>query len=422
VDEPLTNTLTAQSNWKKNTALFLSSQAVSLFGSMLVQYAILWHITLSTESGVMMMVSIICGFLPTFLLSPFAGVWADRYNRKLLIALADAGIAAATLVLVLLFWAGYQALWLLFAISAVRAAGSGIQTPAVGALLPQIVPEEKLTTVNGTFGSMNAFMMLVAPIVSAALLSFASIEIIFLIDVVTAAAAIAILLTWVAVPDHRGEAGKEPGGYFEEMKQGLRFIQNHVFLKQYFAFFALAFLLMAPAAFLTPLQVTRTFGGDYWRLTAIEIVFSIGMMAGGALIASWGGFRNRTHTLLLACVLFGLCTVGLGVVPSFWVYLAIMGLAGVSAPLINTPAQVILQEKVDSAYMGRVFGVFSMISTSMLPIGMLIFGPAADIVPVEWLLVGSGALFSLMALWLAGSRALREAGKPLEPSGQEAAE
>jgi DHA3 family macrolide efflux protein-like MFS transporter len=265
-------------------------------------------------------------------------------------------------------------------------------------------------------------MMLVAPIVSAALLSFASIEIIFLIDVVTAAAAIAILLTWVAVPDHRGEAGKEPGGYFEEMKQGLRFIQNHVFLKQYFAFFALAFLLMAPAAFLTPLQVTRTFGGDYWRLTAIEIVFSIGMMAGGALIASWGGFRNRTHTLLLACVLFGLCTVGLGVVPSFWVYLAIMGLAGVSAPLINTPAQVILQEKVDSAYMGRVFGVFSMISTSMLPIGMLIFGPAADIVPVEWLLVGSGALFSLMALWLAGSRALREAGKPLEPSGQEAAE
>lgn len=130
MDGPLTNTLTAQSNWKKNTALFLSSQAVSLFGSMLVQYAILWHITLSTESGVMMMISIICGFLPTFLLSPFAGVWADRYSRKLLIALADAGIAAATLVLVLLFWAGYQALWLLFAISAVRAAGSGIQTPA----------------------------------------------------------------------------------------------------------------------------------------------------------------------------------------------------------------------------------------------------------------------------------------------------
>lgn len=402
--------------------LFLSGQIISLFGSMLVQYAIMWHITLVTKSGVMMMISILCGFLPTFILSPFAGVWADRYNRKLLIALADAGIAAATLVLVLLFAAGYDALWLLFAISAVRAAGAGIQTPAVGALLPQIVPAEKLTAVNGTYGSLNAFMMLVAPIVSAALLSFASIEIIFLIDIVTAAVAIAILLAWVRVPDHRGESAGEPGGYFTEMKQGLLYIRNHTFLKPYFAFFALAFLLMSPAAFLTPLQVARSFGEDYWRLTAIEVVFSVGMMAGGALIASWGGFRNRTHTLMLACALFGLCTVGFGVVPSFWVYLAFMGLAGIAAPLINTPAQVMLQEKVDGAYMGRVFGVFSMISTSMMPIGMLIFGPAADVVPIEWLLVGSGALFALLALWPAGNRALREAGKPLESAGREAAE
>jgi len=418
----MTETKSAPTNWKQNTVLFLSGQIISLFGSMLVQYAIMWHITLVTKSGVMMMISILCGFLPTFILSPFAGVWADRYNRKLLIALADAGIAAATLVLVLLFAAGYDALWLLFAISAVRAAGAGIQTPAVGALLPQIVPAEKLTAVNGTYGSLNAFMMLVAPIVSAALLSFASIEIIFLIDIVTAAVAIAILLAWVRVPDHRGESAGEPGGYFTEMKQGLLYIRNHTFLKPYFAFFALAFLLMSPAAFLTPLQVARSFGEDYWRLTAIEVVFSVGMMAGGALIASWGGFRNRTHTLMLACALFGLCTVGFGVVPSFWVYLAFMGLAGIAAPLINTPAQVMLQEKVDGAYMGRVFGVFSMISTSMMPIGMLIFGPAADVVPIEWLLVGSGALFALLALWPAGNRALREAGKPLESAGREAAE
>src|SRR5690606_28787244 len=122
-------------------------------------------------------------------------------------------------------------------------------------------------------------------------------------------------------------------------------------------------LLAAPAAFLTPLQVTRTFGGDYWRLTAIEITFSIGMMLGGALIASWGGFRNKTYTMTLSCLLFGICTVGLGIVPNFWVYITIMGLAGVSMPLFNTPATVLLQEKVEPDYMGRVFGVMSMIAS-----------------------------------------------------------
>jgi len=84
-------------NWKRNTILFLASQTLSLFGTSLVQYAILWHITLTTQSGVMMTIFIICGFLPTFFLSPFAGVWADRYNRKLLIMFSDSMIALSTL-------------------------------------------------------------------------------------------------------------------------------------------------------------------------------------------------------------------------------------------------------------------------------------------------------------------------------------
>jgi len=108
-------------NWQKKTTLFLTSQTISLFGSSLVQYAITWYITLRTQSGMMMTIAIICGFLPTFLLSPFAGVWADRYHRKTLIVLSDSLIAMATLVLAILFWIGYDAIWLLFAASAVRA-------------------------------------------------------------------------------------------------------------------------------------------------------------------------------------------------------------------------------------------------------------------------------------------------------------
>lgn len=163
-------------NWKKNIILFLSTQTISLFGSMLVQYAIMWHITLTTQSGVMMTVAIVCGFLPTFFLSPFAGVWADRYNRKGLIVLSDALTAIATLILAILFWMGYDALWLFFVMSAVRAIGSGIQTPAVGALIPDLVPEDKLTKVTGTQGTIQAFVMLVSPMVGGALLTVATIE------------------------------------------------------------------------------------------------------------------------------------------------------------------------------------------------------------------------------------------------------
>ncbi|MCM3697784.1 MFS transporter [Paenibacillus macerans] len=399
-------------HWKRNIILFLSSQTISLFGSSLVQYAIMWYITLNTKSGMMMTLYILCGFIPTFILSPIAGVWADRYNRKLLIMLADGMIAMVTLVLALLFLLGYDATWLLFVIAAVRALGTGVQTPAVGAILPQIVPGDKLTKVNGTNGSLQAVIMFVSPIVSAALLTVASIEMIFFIDVVTAAIAILTLLLFFKIPVHQKAASGQATGHFSDMKQGLTYIKNHVFLKTFFVYFAVFMLMMAPAAFLTPLQVTRTFGDEVWRLTAIEIAFSVGMMAGGGLIAAWGGFRNKIHTMTVASLLMGACTFLLGVVPSFWIYLFFMAVFGVAMPIFNTPTNVLIQEKVDENFLGRVFGVIGMISTSMMPISMLIFGPIADVIQIEWLLIGTGLLMLILSAFLGRNQVLLDAGKP----------
>jgi MFS transporter, DHA3 family, macrolide efflux protein len=403
--------------WRRNIILFLSSQTISLFGSSLVQYAIMWYITLNTKSGIMMTLYIICGFIPTFLLSPVAGVWADRYNRKWLIMLADGMIAFATLILAILFLMGYKEASLLFVMAAIRALGSGVQTPAVGAILPQIVPADRLTKVNGINGSIQAVIMFVSPIVSAALLTVATIETIFFVDVVTAAIAILTLLLYFRIPTHQRASDQPSSSYFGDLKEGLAYIRRQAYLKSFFAFMAVFFVLMAPAAFLTPLQVTRSYGEEVWRLTAIEIAFSVGMMAGGGLIAAWGGFKNKVHTMTLATVLMGACTFLLGVVPVFWIYLAFMALFGVAMPAFNTPTMTMIQEKVDEGYMGRIFGVFSMISTSMMPIGMLIFGPMADAIAIEWLLIATGLLILFLSIFLGRNQALLEAGKPAVQEG-----
>jgi len=398
--------------WQKNIILFLGSQTFSLFGSSLVQYAIMWHIVLTTQSGGMMTISILCGFVPAFILSPVAGVWADRYNRKLLIMLADSLIAVSTLILAILFLLGYEELWLLFVMLAIRAVGTGIQAPAVGAILPQIVPEDKLTAVNGTNGSIQAFVTIVSPMVSAALLTMASLETIFFIDVITAALAVTILLLFLKIPVHAKALEKQTTSYYSDFQQGLVYIKNHEFVKKLFVFFAVFFILAAPAAFLTPLQVTRSFGNDVWRLTAIEIAFSLGMMVGGIVMASWGGFKNRLHTMTLSSLIFGVCTFALGLVPVFWIYLVFMVVTGVAMPLFNTPVTVLFQEKVEGDYLGRVFGVMGMIATSMMPLGMLVFGPISDLVKIEWLLIGTGFLLIVQGLLLLRNKVLIAAGKP----------
>lgn len=400
-------------NWKKNIIIFLSSQTISLFGSSLVQYAIMWHITLTTQSGMMMTLFILCGFIPTFILSPFAGIWADRYNRKVLIILADALIATATLVMAIVFLMGYETVWLLFAMAAIRAIGTGIQGPAVGAILPQIVPEDKLTKVSGTNGSIQAIIMFVSPMASAALLTMATLEIIFFIDVFTAAIAIGTLHFFLKIKVHAKASDVQTTSYLTDFKAGLTYIKNHAFLKMFFLYFSLFFILMAPAAFLTPLQVTRSFGDDVWRLTAIEIAFSIGMMAGGGIIATWGGFSNKVHTMTLASIIMGICTIALGVMPMFWAYLLFMAIFGVSMPIFNTPTTVLIQERVEGDYLGRIFGVFGMIATSMMPIGMLLFGPMADLVKVEWILLGTGVLMLILGVLLGRNKILLTAGEPV---------
>ncbi|MEK4440294.1 MULTISPECIES: MFS transporter [Niallia] len=406
------STVNNKENWYRNIVLFLSSQTISLFGSSLVQYAIMWHITLTTESGLMMTLYILCGFLPTFLLSPVAGVWADRYNRKLLIMISDGLIAFATLILALLFLMGYDSIWLLFVMAAVRAFGTGVQTPSVGAILPQIVPKDKLTKVNGVNGSIQAVIMFVSPMVSAALLTMASIEAVFFIDVITAAIAIFTLLAFLKIPAHQKASLEQATSYFSDFKEGLKYVHHHAFLKKFFIYFSIFFVLMAPAAFLTPLQVTRSFGDDVWRLTAIEIAFSIGMMVGGGVIAAWGGFENKVKTMTLASIIMGVCTFALGMIPFFWIYLVFMALFGVAMPIFNTPTTVLLQEKIEEGFLGRVFGVMGMISTSMMPIGMLIFGPLADFIKVEWLLLGTGIFIMILSIFLGKDKALIEAGKP----------
>ena len=121
--------------WKEKTALFLSSQGLSMFGSMLVQYAIIWYVTLTTHSGAMLTISTLAGFLPQIIISLFAGVWADRYPRKFLIIAADSLTAISTLILGMFFLLGYREIWLIFLVAGIRSVGAGIQSPAVNALV-----------------------------------------------------------------------------------------------------------------------------------------------------------------------------------------------------------------------------------------------------------------------------------------------
>ena len=135
--------------WKGIGAAFLSGQAVSILGSGLVQFAIIWFVTLRANSGTALMIITLTSFIPQLVVAPFAGVWADRHDRRWLIILADSAIALVTLAMALLFLFGYDRVWMIYIAAAIRSLGGGIQSPAIKALIPQITPKSELVRING---------------------------------------------------------------------------------------------------------------------------------------------------------------------------------------------------------------------------------------------------------------------------------
>lgn len=398
--------------WKRDISIFLSGQTVSMFGSMLVQYAIMWHLTLETKSGVVLMASAVFGMLPQAIVSIFGGVWADRLNRKWLIILADGSIAVTTLALAIFMMSGYQELWLIYLTLAIRSTGAGIQQPAVAALIPQLVPTEHLLRVNGIFQSISSAMMLIAPAAAAAIYATLSIVAIFWVDVVTAIIGIGLLLL-IAVPTVRTVVDT---GYFTDLAKGVRYTFSHAFVRWLLVLFAIVFVLTVAPSMLTPLMVVREFGDEVWKLTVNELAFSIGMLGGGVLIAVWGGLKNKVVMILAASVLFGVLTLALGLSTNMWVFFAFMLLVGLAVPFFSTPSTTLLQERVEPEYQGRVFGFVGVVMATAMPVGMLVFGPLADVVPVQWVLIGAGILtfvvVAIAGLIPAGRRAIAIGAEP----------
>lgn len=385
-------------DWKRKTILFFISQSITLFGSTLVQMAIVWYVTLQTSSGSWVAAFSVCSYLPQFLVSFFGGVWADRHNRKRLIIGADALIAAVTLMMLLYMphiTAEKSLLTGLLVMSVIRSIGAGIQTPAVNAVIPQLVPQSELMRYNGINATMQSIVQFAAPAAAGALLTVSTLRTTLMIDVVTAVIGIGIF-AFVALPAQM--RSEERGSVLDDIRVGLRYAFSEKLLRKLLIVYGLFIFLCVPAGFMAGLLVSRVYGDTYWYLTAVELVGFFGMMGGGLLMSTWGGFQSRMKTLAVGLGSFGLLAVGMGASQNFFLYLGLMLLYGVALTMVQTATTTLLQENAAPEMQGRVFGLLGSMYSGFLPIGMAVFGPMADAIPLQWIMIGSGLALILLAM------------------------
>lgn len=379
--------------WQRRVTLFLVSQSISLFGSSVVGFAVMWHITLETSSGLWMTLATLASTLPQIFLTLFGGVWADRYSRKWLIMAADGGIALATLGLAVAFFLGFGRLELLLVILVIRSVGGGIQSPAVTAIFPQLVPQDKLTKMMGINQTVNSVLFLVSPAVGGMLYGALGVGPTLFVDVVTALAAI-LVMAQIQVGKVAGSG--EPQTFWQDLKTGMGYTFGKPQLRLLIFCYLASFFLLTPVMTLSPLLVERSFGREVWRLTTYEIIWTVGMLLGGLFVSVRGAFKNKPRAIAICLVAFGLTTCLMGLAPGFLSFLVINAMAGCFVPPLHAVEGVYLQELTDPDKLGRVSSVVQLISAGAVPLGVLLFGPLADLIRVEAILIATGALLAVV--------------------------
>ena len=377
-----------RSAWARRFLVVWASQAVSLVGSSVAGFALVWWLTQATGSATVLAASALASTLPLVLLGPLAGALVDRHSRRMVMIVADAFIAVVSAWLAYLFWAGQAQPWHVFVIMAVRALGGAFHWPAMQASTSLMVPREQLSRIAGMNQTVQAVMGILAPPLGALLLSLTPIHSIMLMDVGTAAIAIG-LLTTVAVPQPRrddlaGPAAARPS-VMQDLRAGVRYVLGWRALAMLLGLAALTNAVVNPAMTLTPILVLKHFHGGATHLAAINSAFGFGMVAGGLVLAAWGGFKRRMLTVSLAMAAGGILLLPVGLAPSGRFWLAIAGFAGFAfvLPIINGPIMAVIQATVAPEMQGRVTTLMISLAQVTTPLGLVVAGPLADAVGVR---------------------------------------
>jgi len=384
-----------------------TGQAVSLLGSQLVQFAIVWWLTKTTGSATMLALASLAALLPQILIGPFAGALVDRWSRRTIMIVADTAIALATLALAVLFWRNVAAVWNIYVLLLIRATGAAFHWPAMQASTTLMVPERHLSRIAGLNQTLSGMAGILIPPLGAVAVEALPLQGVLAIDVATAIPAIASLL-FITIPQPARASTPETASgspsVWADMREGLRFVLNWKALMMLSVIGIAVNMLGQAAGSLTPILVMQHFQGGALELGWWQSAVGIGSMLGGVILGVWGGFRRRVVTQMLALALDGLAIIVIGLSPqaAFLLAVAVTFFVGLLEAIVLGSSGAIAQAIIPPEMQGRVFSLLTSASQGLAPLGLLLAGPTADALGVRfwWLLtgiiiavMGSGALF-----------------------------
>jgi DHA3 family macrolide efflux protein-like MFS transporter len=320
-------------------------------------------------------------FLPQIIITPFAGVISDRWNKKLIIALSDTMQALLTFLLFVFFLLNFENIWFLLLINTFRASCSAFQLPAVQSLVPVMVPQDNLSRINGMNFLFSGVIFSIGPIIAATLLSFFTIQEIFLIDIFSFLLAIFPLI-FIKIPIIKKNIGKIPEkSFIKDFKDGFNTIKVVPGLIALICFAMIWNFIYRPWAVLMPYFIKYIHNGNALDLAFIMSSNQLANIIGSAIITVKKNWKHKIRINIIGAVIVFLTQIPAILAPHgnflFMIFFLFSGT--IFIPITVSTYLAIIQVVVPKEKIGRVMSIDHMISMAIAPIGALIAGPLAEL-------------------------------------------
>ncbi len=383
--------------WQVRFWAIFGGQALSLIGSALTQFVLLWWITDTTGSVSALATAGMAALLPQAVLGPLGGTFADRYSRRLLMIVADGISALCMLLLIALFLTDRIALWHAYAMMAIRSAAQAFQAPAAAASVTMLVPGGFLVRAAGLNQSLQSLTLVAAAPLGALALGVMPIGWALGLDVATALLGIAPLLC-CRIPQACTPNGR-PTGLWPAFREGVELVWKTPGLRWLYILLGAVVLAIMPTFTLVPLLVKTHFGGGAAQVALMEGLSGIGMVAGGLLVAAMAPRRQVSWVLCgfaVSCVALALTALApgslFGVAVAWWV------ISGITFVFGNAPLTALLQTRVPNHLQGRVLSLLNTTMGLAAPVGLALFTPLGEVIGVRALFAITGLLGAAASL------------------------
>jgi DHA3 family macrolide efflux protein-like MFS transporter len=380
---------TASQKTFKDYIFLYSGQLFSLLGSSITQFILIWWITITTASPVMLSIASFLYILPMTIAMPIAGVVADRYSRKKVILIVDSLQVFTTLFIISLFNLGMVEPILIIIMNSFLGLFQGFHMPTVSAIVPTMVPKDKLSRINGASFLLSGFIHTIGPITAAMLIAFLPVEIILWIDPITFIIAF-IPLILIKIPIIKAEKTlTKKKSFLHEFKEGFQTLKLVPVVSMMILISLFINFLLRPFQTLMPYFIYFTHSGTPADLAIITAFMSGGMLLGSIITIIKKDWKHKIQIYFGGELILLLPTIVFVILPkgSFLTMGLVIAASGLIMPIINTIYLTLMQIKIPADKMGRISSIDWAISLSISPFGTLFAGFLADIVGVANLIL-----------------------------------